>query len=90
MASPALDPRAPAWQRAFARWQDFAVYTGDLLFDVQMVTRNARAFGVRSTEESLRSVAHRALEIGDDETREVAAQLLIELDRLPKSRRTRR
>jgi hypothetical protein len=80
----------PAWQRAFVRWQDFAVYTGDLLSDVQTVTRNARVFGVHSTEQSLRSVAHRALEIGDDETREVAAQLLAELDKMPKPRRAGR
>ena len=80
----------PAWRRAFARWQDFAVYTGDLLSDVQMVSRTARAFGVRSAEQSLRSVAQRALEIGDDETRMVAAQLLAELDKLPKSRSVRR
>jgi len=81
---------APAWQRAFVRWQDFAVYTGDLLSDVQMVTRNARVFGIRSTEQSLRSVAQRALEIGNDETRTVASQLLAELDKIPKPRRARR
>jgi hypothetical protein len=55
-----------------------------------MVTRNARVFGVRSTEQSLRSVAERALEIGDDDTREVASQLLAELDKIPKPRRARR
>jgi len=79
----------PAWQRAFARWQDFGVYSGDLLSDVQMVTRNARVFGVRSTEQSLRSVAQRALETGDDDTRDVAMQLLAELDKIPRARRAR-
>jgi hypothetical protein len=90
MAPSASSTDTPAWQRAFARWHDFAVYSGDLLSDVQMVSRNARVFGVRSTEDSLRSVAQRALEIGDDETREVARQLLDELDKMPKPRRARR
>jgi len=87
-SAPSTD--APAWQRAFARWQDFAVYTDDLLSDVQTVTRHARVFGVRSTEPSLRSVAQRALEIGDAETRALASQLLAELDKMPKPRRARR
>ena len=76
----------PAWQRAVARWHHAAVFTGDLLADVQAVSRTARVFGVRSTENSLRSVAQRALEADDDETRAVAARLLAELDKIPKFR----
>jgi hypothetical protein len=90
MAQSAPTNEAPAWQRAFGRWQDFAVYTGDLLSDVQMVTRTARVYGVRSSEQSLRAVAQRALEIGDEETREVASQVLAELDKIPKQRRAGR
>ena len=90
MAQSAPTNETPAWQRAFARWQDFAVYTGDLLSDVQMVTRTARVYGVRSSEQSLRSVAQRALEIGDEETREVASQVLAELDKISKHRRAGR
>src|SRR5205807_677761 len=59
-------------------------HTGDLQSDVKMVSRTARVFGVRSTEDSLRSIAQRALaESHDDETRAAAAELLAELDKLP-------
>ena len=85
----AVQAQAPAWQRAVARWHHAAMFTGDLLADVQAVTRTARVFGVRSTEDSLRSVAQRALNADDEETRAVAAQLLAELDMLPKFRRVR-
>ena len=76
-----VDDQAPAWQRAVARWHQAAVFTGDLLVDVQAVSRTARVFGVRSTEPSLRTVAQRALEHDDEEVRLLASQILAELAR---------
>jgi hypothetical protein len=73
---------APAWQRAVARWRHAAVFTDDLLRDVRSLSRTVRVFGVRPNADALRSLAQRALECDDHETRAVAAQLLAELERL--------
>ena len=64
-------------------------YRGDLLSDVRQVSRTARVFGVGSPENAVRKVALRALEVEDDETRQLAMQILCELDRLPKFARGR-
>jgi len=64
-------------------------YRGDLLSDVQMARRTASVFGVRSTENSLRAVAQRALEVDDEQVRRLANALLAELERSPALRRRR-
>jgi len=69
----------PALERAAVRWRHAAVYSDDLLRDVRNLSRTVRVFGVRPNRESVRSLARRALECDDDETRAVAEQLLAAL-----------